>query len=110
MRIQRLIRAVSAIATLVALTSASDRAEVSGAWSGKIQGMLRLVLHVRRSGEGFSATLDSPDQSAMGMTIDTFALEGDSVRFEMRALSANFAGRMSDDGTTIVGEWRQAGL
>src|SRR5438132_1169641 len=111
MKIPTLLRAASAIATLVALTtSASDRADVSGAWSGKIQGMIRLVLHVQHGGGDYSATLDSSDQSAMGMTIDTFVLEGDSVRFEMRALSANFAGRMSTDGNTIAGEWRQAGL
>ena len=110
MRIQTLFRAASAIAVLVALTSASDRADLSGPWSGKIQGMLRLVLHVQRGGGGYAATLDSPDQSAMGMTIDTFALEGDSVRFEMHALSASFAGRMSADGNTIAGEWRQGGL
>src|SRR5262249_55951341 len=76
----------------------------------QIQGALRLVLHVQSAGATYTATLDSPDQGAMGIAIDAFALAGDSLRFEMRALQASYAGRFSPAGDAIEGQWRQSGM
>lgn len=111
MRIQALLRALSAIAVLVALTdAAADRTDVTGAWSGKIQGMLTLVLHVQRGATGYTATLDSPDQGAMGMPIDRLSVTGDSLRFEMRALRAGYLARINAAGDSLEGLWSQGGM
>jgi pimeloyl-ACP methyl ester carboxylesterase len=89
---------------------ASAARDVTGDWSAKIQGMLRLVLHVQHGASGYTATLDSPDQGAMGLAIDAVHVAGDSLMFEMNALQANFAGRLSTTGDTLTGAWRQGGI
>src|SRR5205809_2144330 len=91
----RLRVAVLALLLLIHSSVSSAARDVAGDWSGKIQGMLRLVLHVQRGAAGYSASLDSPDQGAMGLPIDAVRVAGDSLHFEMNALQASFAGRLS---------------
>ena len=46
--------------------------EVIGTWNGilKVQGMqLSLVFHVNKTDNGFSSTMDSPDQKAFGIPV-----------------------------------------
>jgi pimeloyl-ACP methyl ester carboxylesterase len=81
-----------------------------GIWQGTIQGMLRLVLHVERGATGtLSGKLDSPDQGAMGMAIDTLWVAGDSLHFVMKQLRAGYVARFSVDDSSLVGQWSQAG-
>jgi hypothetical protein len=102
--------ALAFVALLLSGTSASAARDVAGDWSGKIQGMLRLVLHVQHGAGRYTATLDSPDQGAMGMAIDALTVTGDSLRFEMRALQVNYVARLSATGDTLSGEWSQGGM
>jgi len=102
---------IACVAT-IALASASQAAagdRIEGHWQGKIQDLIRIRLHVARAGDRYTASLDSPDQGANGLAIDTLAFSSDSLRFEMRMLRADYAGRMSADGGRIDGRWRQAG-
>lgn len=84
---------------------------IEGSWQGTLQGMLRIVVHVKR-GEGgaLAGTLDSPDQGAMGLPLDSLAFAGDSLRFELRVARGAYAGRMSTDGAEIAGQWSQGGF
>ena len=109
MKLRALARALAALAILVSLTAASSR-DLSGVWCGMIQGVLGLVLHVQRAAAGYTATLDSPSQGSMGMTIDTLAVSGDSLHLEMRGLQASYAARMNAGGDTLVGQWHQGGM
>ena len=108
MRSKSSFRAV-VLAVLLATSTASAAREIQGDWSGKIQGV-RLVLHVQHAAGGYAATLDSPDQGAMGIPIDTLSLAGDSVRFQMSRLGAVFAGRLSAAGDSLAGQWSQSGM
>ena len=105
----RALHAAAALSALLLLASAADNRDVTGDWNGKILGV-RLVLHVQRGAAGYIAKLDSPDQGATGIPIDTLAFGGDSLRFEMRALHAAFAGHMNAAGDSIDGQWSQAGM
>jgi pimeloyl-ACP methyl ester carboxylesterase len=79
-----------------------------GLWQGTLQSVLRIVVHVDRGpGGALKASLDSPDQGAMGLAIDTVDFAADSIRFEMRRLQADYLGRMNAAGDSIVGRWRQ---
>lgn len=71
---------------------------------------LPLVLTVSEEGDGsLNATVDSPDQGAMGLKVDLIELNDDGVlRFEMKTLSAKFEGKRDELGKTIVGELTQA--
>ena len=107
------------VSTLCAATlltaAAATRTQAShtpeGTWQGTLQGALRLVLHVERGASGgLTAKLDSPDQGAMGLAIDTLWVAGDSLHFEMRRLRASYAASMSADDSTLAGLWSQGGL
>ena len=95
---------------LIAATAHADRAGVEGTWQGSLQGMLRLVVHIERTASGaFKATMDSPDQGAMGLPIDTLIATGDSLRFLMRRIGGEYvARRVSTD--SLAGVWRQGGM
>lgn len=99
------------VTLLFAAPAPAQAGSPEGIWQGTIQNMLRLVLHVRRDSTGaLTGTLDSPDQGAMGLAIDTLAFHGDSLRFVMRRLQAMYLGRMSGDGQSLTGQWSQAGF
>ncbi|MGE5175362.1 MAG: alpha/beta hydrolase family protein [Hyphomicrobiales bacterium] len=105
--------ALLSLATTGGAIAASDGAghEIAGTWEGKLQGALRLVLHVERAEDGsLRASMDSPDQGAMGLEIDAIAFAGDSLTFELRKIGGSYAGAMNAAGDEIAGEWRQGGI
>jgi catechol 2,3-dioxygenase-like lactoylglutathione lyase family enzyme len=80
------------------------------AWAGVLDlgpSKLRLVLRLSRSGESWVGQVDSLDQGAMNLPVDSVTREGGSVRFEMKAISAGFEGSLGDDGRTLAGRWTQ---
>ncbi len=90
---------------------AAPQPPLAGIWLGTIevsQFQIRLVLHVEQDDQGaFTATMDSPDQGAKGLKVDTVSRDGASVRLELKALAAVFAGQMAADGQSLVGTWTQ---
>lgn len=93
-------------------TRADEPRDVAGVWEGDLEvagTSLRLVLHVEKAGEGLKASLDSPDQGATGLAVDTIRLEGDALSLEMKRLRASFQGKLNAKATEIAGTWTQAG-
>jgi len=83
-----------------------------GDWQGTLDAggtKLSLVLHISRKEGALAATLDSPDQGATGLPIDSINLAGKSLRFEMKSLGAVYEGLFSADGSQIAGEFSQQG-
>jgi len=90
----------------------SSPRKVEGDWEGILDvgaAKLRLVLHVVRKDGVLSATLDSPDQGATGLPIDSVTLSSASVRFEMKSLQGVYEGQLAKDDSHIDGKWMQAG-
>src|SRR5688572_11884513 len=90
----------------------SSPSKIEGDWEGTLDvdvAKLRLVLHVVRKDAALSATLDSPDQGATGIPIDSITLTGSSVRFEMKSLGGFFEGELAKDDSQIEGKWTQVG-
>lgn len=88
---------------------------VEGTWKGALAvgGIeLRLVAHLKQNAEGtLTGTLDSPDQNAAGIKITKGQIKGNAVRIEISSIRGVFEGKLSADGTKIVGTWAQgAGL
>lgn len=110
-----------AFVTLVALLTSiafatsqeqTKQVEPVGDWKGTLSVSvvkLDLVLHISKKDGALSATLDSPDQGATGLAIDSITVTGNSLRFEMKSLRANFEGTFSEDGSQIEGEFSQQG-
>ena len=81
-----------------------------GDWRGTLDAgaaKLDLVIHIVRKDGALSATLDSPDQGATGLPVDSISVTGKSLRFEMKSLGANYEGVLSADGLQVVGEFSQ---
>ena len=87
---------------------------LSGQWLGtlKIGGQeLRIVLNIKINELGnFKATLDSPDQGAKDIPIDSIILSDKNIRAESKMIGGMFEGKYNPDSMMIRGEWNQAGM
>ncbi len=85
-------------------------AGLDGEWTGVLevpQGDLHLVLKVKTDAGGTLAMFSSPDQSPGAMAA-AITHVGDTVTFQLKGLGG-FDGKLSADGKTIDGNWRQGG-
>lgn len=82
-------------------------------WQGalEVSGVkLRLVLKISKNPDGtLKATLDSVDQGAMNLPIDSITIENKTMRFVMKSIGGNYEGTLSEDGTAVTGTWTQSG-
>lgn len=80
-------------------------------WDGVLDvgsARLKLVLNLSKKSDGtYFASLDSPDQGATGLKIDTVVVSGENIRFEMKQLFAGYEGKLKDGKMT--GTWSQGG-
>ncbi len=70
------------LVTSIAFASSQEQTtqfEPTGDWRGTLNAgvvKLDLILHVMKKEGALSATLDSPDQGATGLTVDTITVKG----------------------------------
>jgi hypothetical protein len=87
---------------------------LTGSWQGalSIQAMkLRIVFNLNAVKEGgWRATLDSPDQGATGIKVDTVIVTGDSVHLVLAALMGRYDGLVLPGDSLMSGSWQQAGM
>lgn len=87
--------------------------QVADTWHGMLQvspyHSLPLVLHISEGVEGYTATLDSPDQGATGIPVNKITFDTDSLilRFESTIINAAYQGTL--EGDTIRGIFTQNG-
>jgi uncharacterized protein len=91
---------------------APDR-NLAGTWHGVLdvgQAKLRLVLNVVRQADGsYKATLDSPDQNATGIPVESVTLKDANVRVELKTIGGAYEGTLDAEGSTLTGNWSQGG-
>ena len=95
-----------------AILGAQPAPKLEGNWQGTLEAgiKLRLVVHITRTAaSGYSATLDSIDQGAMGLPVDGVTLTGNAVRLQLARLGASFEGTIGAGGNRIDGQWKQGG-
>ena len=84
---------------------------LEGIWQGTLDAggaKLRLVLKVTKKPDGtLAATLDSPDQGATGIPVDSITITGATLRFELRSAGGVYEGTINKEGTAIDGRWSQ---
>ena len=87
---------------------------VEGNWRGALDVgtfKLRLVLKISKSADGkLMATVDSLDQNAKDLAVDTITFDDGTLKFEMKALSASYVGTLSKDGSQLNGKFTQGGV
>ena len=118
LRSQLIITSLSLLITLIAapLIAAAqntmppaqkDVTSVQGNWLGMLEiggAKLHLLLKVTKDQAGtLTAKLDSVDQGAHDLKIDTITQQGYSVRFEAKDLGLSYEGTLNESGTEIAG-------
>ena len=92
---------------------ADSSPNVIGTWEGTLDAgvaKLRLVLHIDGAKDGaLVARLDSPDQGATDLPVDSLSVAGNTLHFEMKSLGAMYEGKLENDGAQLTGEFRQGG-
>jgi uncharacterized protein len=86
--------------------------DIDGDWLGTLDtgmGKLRLLLHVTNTEDGLTATMDSLDQGANGLPVNSVTRNGSALKFEMKSIGGNYDGTMSADLSTFNGTWTQGG-
>ena len=92
----------------------NQAATISGNWEGVLklgEVKLRLVLKVTAAPNGqLQAVMDSLDQAdADNLEVDSIALQGNVLRFEMKKLQITYEGTLNPASSEIVGTLTQAG-
>jgi hypothetical protein len=97
-------------AIFLAVTSLQAQ-DITGQWNGAMtfQGVtLRIVFHINKTGEGYTSTMDSPDQGANGIPVTTTTLNGSRLSLAIPAIGVLYEGEFKTD--SIVGTFNQGGL
>jgi uncharacterized protein len=86
--------------------------DIDGAWVGTLDTgtiKLRVVFHIFNTVDGLKATLDSPDQGAMGLPITSIVRNGQELKMEAKSIGGAFEGKIAADNSSIDGTWTQGG-
>ena len=96
---------------LLATACMAQSPDVAGDWQGTLNtgmGELRLVLHITKAPDGaLKATLDSVDQNANGIPVDSVVLKNMKLNLNIGAVHGTYEGTVSPDAQTISGTWTQ---
>lgn len=85
--------------------------DIVGDWKGvlKVPNMeLNVVLHVVKTDNGFSATMDSPDQQAFGIPATSTTFENSTLKIAVESLTIEYEGVL-DKNQVITGTYKQMG-
>ncbi|MFP5041184.1 alpha/beta hydrolase family protein [Parasediminibacterium sp. JCM 36343] len=84
--------------------------DITGQWNGvlKVPGaQLRLIVHINKTDNGFSSTMDSPDQGAKGIPVSKTTFENGTLKLEITNLGAEYTGLYKEN--LFSGTFKQAG-
>lgn len=115
MKTKRLVPFVVLTLSIVATGGAADSQSgpptaITGDWKAVLEvngSRLRLLLHVTKAESGLSASLDSLDQGALGLPVDSIRRDGARLHFDMSQLGARFDGDWNASTLQFEGQWMQ---
>src|SRR5664279_2880599 len=86
--------------------------DIDGTWLGSLDTgaiKLRVVFHIFNMEDGLKATMDSPDQGAMGLPVTSVARDGTELSIQAKSIGGVFEGKIAADRSSIDGTWTQGG-
>jgi len=89
----------------------SQAQDITGQWNGvlSVQGTnMRLVFHINKTGDGYTSTMDSPNQGAAGIPVATTTFDGSKLSLAAPNLGLLYEGEFKTD--SIVGTFKQGAL
>ncbi len=85
---------------------------LDGLWSGVLKAglvELRLVVKIDKKGDGWTGAMDSLDEGIKAIPIDPIEFKDGAVKLEFKTVKAVFEGKLKDDGSELIGAWKQRG-
>ena len=95
------------LAALLAHTSAARAEEPAGDWGGLLMGQLHVIVHVKKDGTQYRATLESPDQGTFVLPADTVTATPDHLSFAIAKIHGTYDGIWDNAQKAWVGTWTQ---
>lgn len=95
---------------LLLITSTVFAQDITGTWNGLLKfpgGQLPLALNITKAESGYTATLDSPEQGAMGIPVATIVFENNNLVFGIPAGNIEYEGKLENN--IFKGVFRQNG-
>jgi dipeptidyl aminopeptidase/acylaminoacyl peptidase len=86
-------------------------AQIKGSWKGAVNvpgATLNIIFHIEDNNGNLSATLDVPDQGAVGIPVDVVKFESPTLTLNISAANIGYVGTLSKD--EIKGTFKQSGV
>ena len=96
-----------ALSGAAAASAQPEAHALAGRWEGSITVGGRPIRVIFRIDETGAAVMDSPDQGATGLPVQSVTLDGDRAVFLVPAIGGRFEGVRSADGRTLTGALHQ---
>ena len=90
--------------------AAATKANIDDTWQGTLhlQRDIRIVLKISKTPDGtLKSVFYSIDQGGQPLPVKTTTFRGGEVTFAVELIDGTYIGKMSQDGSTITGEWKQ---
>ncbi len=105
------MKRVTAFLIFLVAAALANAQDITGDWQGTLSAggnELRLVLHITKAPDGaLKATLDSVDQGANGIPVNTVTLKNSTLNLDVAAVHGAYEGKIAPDSKTITGTWTQ---
>ena len=85
--------------------------DITGTWNGVLVvpgAELRVDFNISESDDGYTSTMDSPDQGAYGIPVTTTKFENNELSITVEDLTIVYKAKLNDDGV-FKGKFTQMG-
>jgi hypothetical protein len=99
------------VLAIILSCSSIQAQDIVGQWNGvlSVNGInLRLIFHIEKNDEGYTSTMDSPDQGRTGFPVQTTSFDGSKLLLDLPSVGAKYEGEFQID--SIVGTLIQNGM
>lgn len=96
----------------LAVSKCAMAQEITGQWNGilKVQGtQLRIVFNMSKTENGYTATMDSPDQNAKGIPVSSVSFDNPKLKIAAANLGLEYEGLLKPE-MIIEGTFKQGGM
>ena len=96
---------------LLFITAGLFAQDITGTWNGMLSfpgGQLRLAINITKTGAGYTATMDSPDQGATGIPVTAISFVNNILNFSIDNAKIEYEGTYQSNA--FKGTFRQAGM
>ncbi|CAL4866481.1 hypothetical protein MMA231_00723 [Asticcacaulis sp. MM231] len=95
------------VAALLLMSMPTFAEEAAGDWGGLLMGQLHVIVHIRKDGGQYSATLESPDQGKFVLPADTVTTTPDHLAFAIVKINGSYDGKWDEAKQAWIGTWTQ---